>query len=87
MKEKNRYIERRKYRRKDIYCLLKYRPRREGGERYSVVTSLRNIGGGGLLFKSKEYLPLDTVLDMTVNIPPLDKTIAISAKIVTFYSY
>lgn len=85
MRPDKRYIERRKHKRKDLYCLIKYTPyyQQEGPTR-TIFTSLRNISGGGLLFKSSEYLPIGTRLDIMINIPSLDKTVSVQAKVVRF---
>lgn len=79
---KKRYIERRKYKRKDLYCLIRYVPPREDGRNDVVISSIRNIGGGGVLFKSSEYMPMGTSLSIAINLFPMGKVINASAKVV-----
>ncbi len=77
-----RYIERRKYRRKNLYCLIKYKPAKNSALSIRAFTSIRNISGGGILFRSNEQLPVGTELDISVNLPHVDKIIDVSGKIV-----
>jgi len=81
---KKNIIEKRQYKRQDYYCLLKYRGMNKHGTYAQSITSLRNISGGGVLFKSKEYLPMDSELEMEISIPPLEWVANVSAKVVRF---
>jgi c-di-GMP-binding flagellar brake protein YcgR len=76
MKFKPRFTERRHYRRKDIYCFIKY------GFPHTTITSIRNISGGGILFKAHEYLPIGTQLEITISIPPIENPITILVEVV-----
>ncbi len=78
----NRHIERRKYKRKSLYCLIKYRvlPNKEIHE--AIVTSLRNMSGGGILFRTSEYLQANTILEIKINLPLFDKIVTALAKVV-----
>ena len=84
MARKIQYIDRRKHKRVDLYCLVKYRYLKQGGEESVVITSLRNISGGGLLFRSDGYLPLDTKLEIFVNLLPVNRIISASGRVVRF---
>ena|SRR3989338_1015379 len=79
------YIDRRKHKRKDLYCLIKYTPYyQQEGPTQTVFTSLRNISGGGLLFKSNEYLPVGTRLDIAISVPAINKTVFVQSRVVRF---
>lgn len=79
---KTRGIERRRYKRISLFCLLKYR-RLHTAEAYrETLTSLRNISGGGILFKAKELLAVNTRLEIEINVPPLGGFFVVEAKVV-----
>lgn len=82
--KKKRFFERRRDERRKGYCLIKYRPLHKGEPFVEVLTSLRDISRNGILFKSREYLPADTRLEVKVNLPPMEKPIATLAKVMRF---
>jgi c-di-GMP-binding flagellar brake protein YcgR len=73
--------ERRKYKRMNYYCLLRYCPFGAKGQMARAITSMRNISGGGLLFKTDESFDVNTKLDMMINVPLLNKVISVTARI------
>lgn len=75
-------LEKRKYKRGNYYCLVKYRCADMDGPHGEVITSLRNVSAGGLLFKVREYLPVGMQIKLSLNIPPLNEITNVSAKVV-----
>ncbi|MCX5716210.1 MAG: PilZ domain-containing protein [Candidatus Omnitrophica bacterium] len=74
--------EKRSYERKGCYFLVKYRYSQKGESYSESVTSLRNISGGGLLLKSKEFLPIGSKLELKINIVPLGLCVDATAQVV-----
>jgi len=79
-----KYSEKRKYKRIDCYCLIRYRLLHSQGAYTENLASIRNISGGGLLFKSREYVPVGTELEVKINFIALEKPISVLAKVVRF---
>ncbi|MEI8348617.1 MAG: PilZ domain-containing protein [Candidatus Omnitrophota bacterium] len=79
-----KYSERRQYKRIDCYCLIRYRALNSQGAYTENLASIRNISGGGLLFKSREYLPVGTQLEVKINFVALEKPIFVLARVVRF---
>lgn len=59
--------------------LLKYKLVNEGG-RGGVLSFVRNISAGGVLFHSSEYIKPGSILELTINFPPSAESIKIMAK-------
>lgn len=79
---KKSVTEKRRYKRRDCYFLIKYRQPLKESAYSEAVTSLRNLSGGGILFKSKESLPINSMLEIIINLIPGDICINTSAKVV-----
>ncbi len=73
--------EKRKHKRIKYYCLIKYRLSSRERVYSKTVTSLRNIGGGGIMFKTDETLPVGVLLDVEINMPVFKKVIKAVAKV------
>lgn len=81
---RKKYSEKRKYKRIDCYCLIRYRILNGPSLYLENITSIRNISGGGLLFKSRELLSIGTELEIKINFVALAKPILVLAKVVRF---
>lgn len=82
MKNKNPITEKRAFPRLKSYHLAKYRLVSQPSEQQPIVTSLKDIGGGGVCLFAKEKLPLEGVLQLYINFPHLSSPIPCLAKIV-----
>jgi len=79
---KKRFSEKRQYRRRDCHCLVKYKSFDKESSCMETTTSIRNISEGGILLKTKEYLPMDCKLELKINIPTMNEVIDVTAKVV-----
>lgn len=75
--------ERRKFVRFHTYHLAKYRPLLDSESKTAtILSSLRDIGGGGVCLRAKEKLPLSSVVQLTINFPQLPEPIICKARVV-----
>lgn len=85
---KRKHSERRTFERENCYCLVRYKTLDEKGDSATVITSLRNISGGGLLLKFKEPHLLGARVEIKINLPMEgDSTISALAEIVRLNTY
>jgi len=85
---KRKHSERRAFERENCYCLVRYKTLDEKGDSATVITSLRNISGGGLLLKFKEPHLLGARVEIKINLPMEgDSTISALAEIVRLNTY
>lgn len=70
-----RYTERRKHERRNLHCFIKFGTQ-------NVITSLKNIAGGGILFKIGYHLPINTLLSAELGLPIIDRKIDVSLEVV-----
>jgi c-di-GMP-binding flagellar brake protein YcgR len=73
----SREEERRKFIRIDEHHLLKYKV----CENDQVLSFVRNISGGGVLFHSKDPVEVGTTLEMRISLPPEEKPIDVVVKV------
>lgn len=66
---KKKHSERRAFERESCYCLVRYKTLDDKGASENVITSLRNISGGGLLLKFKEPHLLGARVAIKINLP------------------
>lgn len=71
--------EKRVFTRLKTHHLIKYRVL---SSREKTLSFVRNISAGGVLFYSEEELPLDSTLEMKINIPPNTEPVNVIAKVV-----
>ena len=76
-KKKFKGKERRKYIRLNSHHLLKYKVADKGGRSF-----VRNISAGGVLFVSKENIPIGTVVELEINFPGFPRPIKADVKVV-----
>ena len=78
--------ERRAYTRLDAYHLVKYRiistAAIEQREQQAILSSAKDISAGGLRLRTKEDLPVSTVLQLSINCPLIPQSKPYLAKVV-----
>jgi c-di-GMP-binding flagellar brake protein YcgR len=85
---KKKYLEKRAFERENCYCLVRYKTLDEKGASTAIITSLRNISGGGLLLKFKEPHLLGVRVEIKINLPTPDSSaISAVAEIVRLKTY
>jgi len=79
MREKDR----RKFIRLQAYHLAKYKTLSgEGKEPSTLAATIRDIGAGGVCFRSDEYLPVGTLIELRINFPHVSTSVFALAKVV-----
>jgi c-di-GMP-binding flagellar brake protein YcgR len=76
------FANKRKYIRLHVYHLIKYKKVSDPPDGPFTLTTLRDIGAGGICFKSEEYLPVSTFLVLKLNFPGISTSVSALAKIV-----
>jgi len=85
---KKKYSEKRAFERENCYCLVRYKTLDGKGDSATIITSLRNISGGGLLLKFKEPHLLGVRVEIKINLPMSDDSlISAVAEIVRLKAY
>ena len=74
--------ERRKFLRVGTYHLLKYFSYSTQGDSYPILSISRNIGGGGIMFITKEQLRVGDKVEIELNFPPFGAPIKAIAQII-----
>jgi c-di-GMP-binding flagellar brake protein YcgR len=69
--------KRRKFVRLKTHCLLKYKGI---GDR-EVLSFIRDISAGGVLFHSKQDIPVGSILELSINFSPSPRSIKTRAKV------
>lgn len=73
--------DKRKYLRLKVHHLIKYRTLSEGDSSF-LSASIKDIGGGGICFRTERDLPLGTNLEIKISFPHAATSIFASAKVV-----
>jgi c-di-GMP-binding flagellar brake protein YcgR len=74
--------EKRKYIRLRVYHLLKYKKFSDTQDSPFVLTTLKDIGAGGVCFVTEENLPMSTLIDLRLNFPGISAWVSALAKVV-----
>ena len=72
----------RKFFRLKAYQLAKYRVISPKEGEHIVFNAVKDIGGEGVCFRTKEDLPISSILELQINVPFLDKPLDTVAKVV-----
>jgi c-di-GMP-binding flagellar brake protein YcgR len=74
--------EKRQFKRLSAYHLVKYRLS-SGSTQTSaaIIVGAKDIGAGGLCIETKENIPVDSILELTVNFPPNVEPLRAKAKV------
>jgi len=80
---KIRHDNRRKFIRLKAYHLAKYKPL-SAKEAYPLYThaAIRDIGAGGICLRTKEAIPVSSVIEIQFKFPALDTPVSTVAKVV-----
>ena len=74
--------DKRKYIRLKVYHLVKYRLLSEENKQTApVVATIKDIGGGGVCLRTDEYLPVASLLELSINFPHSSTPISVLAKV------
>jgi len=74
--------EKRAYLRLPVYHLVKYRLTSQPKEEPPVITSIKDVSGGGIYLRLDEHLPVSTVIQLYINFPQIPQPIPTLAKVV-----
>lgn len=74
--------DKRKYPRLEMYFLAKYRLFSQPQSQQGIITSLKNISGGGVCLYTKEYLSPASLIHLYINFPHFSQTVISLAKVV-----
>ena len=74
--------ERRKFLRVGTYHLLRYLRYGTAGTSYPILSISRNIGGGGLMFVTKDKLGMGDKIELELNFPPFGEPIKAIAQVI-----
>ncbi|HLD82814.1 MAG TPA: PilZ domain-containing protein [Candidatus Omnitrophota bacterium] len=75
--------DRRKFKRLKAYHLAKYRPLSGVKEEAAAVSvSLKDIGAGGVRLDTEEYLPVSSLIELSINFPNIPSPITAIARVV-----
>lgn len=76
VKEKRRYIRLR------VYHLIKYKKFSDTQDSPFTLTTLKDVGAGGVCFMAEEQLPMSTLIDLRLNFPGISAWVSALAKVV-----
>jgi len=75
--------ERRKFIRLKAYHLAKYKPLPpKEPHAVSTLASIKDIGGGGICLRTKEHIPLSSIIELQIKFPAIDTPIFTVVKVV-----
>ncbi|MCM8795808.1 MAG: PilZ domain-containing protein [Candidatus Omnitrophica bacterium] len=75
--------ERRRFIRIPAYHLAKYRLFSESSPQSKfILATLKDIGAGGVCLRTKEVLPVSSVIELKINFPSVNMPISILAKVI-----
>lgn len=80
---KRNFVDTRQFARLKAHYLVKYKKETDNLKASkNRIASLRDISGGGVLFRAEDDLPISGTLDLQINFVPARKVISALAKVV-----
>jgi c-di-GMP-binding flagellar brake protein YcgR len=72
----------RMFRRLQSAFSIKYNPLFVHGKKKGVTASLIDISGGGILFTAKEALPINTMINVSIDFSPISHPVDVIGKVI-----